>query len=152
MRVSLVAVAGALAAVVLVVPALAAQQPEPVDLEGLVVTAAPIPLERSALGASVTVLEGDELRLRGVTRVVDALQGVPGVIVARNGSFGAVPGTDSEGAAKFQEMAAAAGFDGTSAFSPESYDAAALIMLAYIVVVCGVAVVLDQLDISLKVW
>lgn len=47
-----------------------------------------------------------------------------------NGSFGAVPGTDSEGAAKFQEMATAAGFDGTSAFSPESYDAAALIMMA----------------------
>ncbi len=49
---------------------------------------------------------------------------------ALNGSFGAVPGTDSEGAAKFQEMAAAAGFDGTSAFSPESYDAAALILMA----------------------
>ncbi len=47
-----------------------------------------------------------------------------------NGSFGAVPGTDSEGAAKYQEMATAAGFDGTSAFSPESYDAAALILMA----------------------
>ena len=47
-----------------------------------------------------------------------------------NGSIGAYPGTDSPGAAKFQEMAAEAGFDGTSAFAPESYDAAALIMLA----------------------
>ena len=47
-----------------------------------------------------------------------------------NGSFGAVPGTDSEGAAKYQEMATAAGFDGTSAFSPESYDAAALILMS----------------------
>jgi len=47
-----------------------------------------------------------------------------------NGSLGAYPGTDSPGAAKFQEMAAAAGIDGTSAFAPESYDAAALIMLA----------------------
>jgi len=47
-----------------------------------------------------------------------------------NGSFGAVPGTDSEGATKFQEMATAAGFDGTSAFSPESYDAAALILMS----------------------
>ena len=45
-------------------------------------------------------------------------------------SYGANPGTDSPGAAKFQEMATAAGFDGTSAFSAESYDAAALIMLA----------------------
>ena len=47
-----------------------------------------------------------------------------------NGSIGAYPGTDSPGAATFQDMAAAAGFDGTSAFAPESYDAAALILLA----------------------
>ncbi|MEJ6402156.1 ABC transporter substrate-binding protein [Yoonia sp. 2307UL14-13] len=47
-----------------------------------------------------------------------------------NGSFGAYPGTDSPGAAAYIEMAEAAGFDGTGAFSPESYDAAALIMLA----------------------
>ena len=47
-----------------------------------------------------------------------------------NGSYGAYPGTDSAGAGIFQEMAAAAGIDGTSAFAPESYDAAALIMLA----------------------
>jgi len=47
-----------------------------------------------------------------------------------NGSFGQFPGTDSEGAALFQEMATAAGFDGTGPFAPESYDAAALLMLA----------------------
>lgn len=47
-----------------------------------------------------------------------------------NGSYGANPGTDSPGAAKFQELAKAAGLDGTSAFAAESYDAAALIMLA----------------------
>lgn len=47
-----------------------------------------------------------------------------------NGSFGAYPGTDSPGAATYGTMATAAGFDGTSAFAPESYDAAALIMLA----------------------
>ena len=47
-----------------------------------------------------------------------------------NGSFGAVPGTDSEGSAKYEEMAKAAGFDGSNAFSKESYDAAALIALA----------------------
>lgn len=45
-----------------------------------------------------------------------------------NGSFGQAPGTDSEGAGKFAEMAS--GFDATSPFAPESYDAAALIMLA----------------------
>ena len=47
-----------------------------------------------------------------------------------NGSYGAYPGTDNAGAGKFVELAAAAGFDGTGAFAPESYDAAALIMLA----------------------
>ena len=47
-----------------------------------------------------------------------------------NGSFGAVPGTDSEGSAKYEEMAKAAGFDGSNAFSKESYDAAALIAMA----------------------
>ncbi len=46
-----------------------------------------------------------------------------------NGSFGTVPGTDSPGAAKFSAMAKAAGFK-AGPFSSESYDAAALIMLA----------------------
>lgn len=45
-------------------------------------------------------------------------------------SFGQYPGTDSKGAEIFQGMATTAGFDGTSSFSPESYDAAALIALA----------------------
>lgn len=49
---------------------------------------------------------------------------------AIDGSFGQLPGTDSPGASSFVELAKAAGFDGTGAFSPESYDAAALIMLA----------------------
>ena len=46
-----------------------------------------------------------------------------------DGSFGSVPGTDSEGAATFASMAEAAGFE-ASPFSSESYDAAALILLA----------------------
>ena len=49
---------------------------------------------------------------------------------ALDGSFGDVPGTDSPGAKKFEALAKAAGFDGTSSYAPESYDAAALIMLA----------------------
>ena len=36
-----------------------------------------------------------------------------------NGSFGAYPGTDSDGAAKFVELAEAAGFDGTGAFASQ---------------------------------
>ncbi|WP_322892521.1 MULTISPECIES: ABC transporter substrate-binding protein [unclassified Yoonia] len=47
-----------------------------------------------------------------------------------DGTFGSYPGTDSPGAALFVDLAEAAGFDGTSTFAPESYDAAALIMLA----------------------
>ena len=46
-----------------------------------------------------------------------------------NGSIGTVPGTDSPGAAKFSDMAKAAGF-AAGPFAPESYDAAALILLA----------------------
>lgn len=46
------------------------------------------------------------------------------------GSFGTLPGSDSEGAATFVEMAKAAGFEGDGPFQPESYDAGALIALA----------------------
>lgn len=46
-----------------------------------------------------------------------------------NGSIGDVPGTDSPGAAMFTEMAKAAGFE-SGPFAPESYDAAALLILA----------------------
>ena len=46
-----------------------------------------------------------------------------------NGSIGDVPGTDSPGAAKFADMAKANGFT-AGPFAPESYDGAALILLA----------------------
>ena len=46
-----------------------------------------------------------------------------------NGSFGQAPGTDSEGAGKLVEMAGDS-YDASSPFAAESYDAAALIMLA----------------------
>ncbi|TNC51170.1 branched-chain amino acid ABC transporter substrate-binding protein [Rubellimicrobium rubrum] len=45
-------------------------------------------------------------------------------------SFGTMPGTDSPGTTAFQELAAAQNLDGTSVYAPESYDAAALVMLA----------------------
>ena len=47
-----------------------------------------------------------------------------------NGSFGQIAGSGGEGAEKYFAMAEAAGFDGSSPYSPESYDAAALFMLA----------------------
>jgi len=46
-----------------------------------------------------------------------------------NGSYGTMPGTDSEGAELFKAMAVEAGIE-PDAFSAESYDAAALLMLA----------------------
>ncbi len=49
---------------------------------------------------------------------------------ALDGSFGTVPGTDSPGAAKLVVMAKKAGFKGGAPFVAESYDAAALILLA----------------------
>jgi branched-chain amino acid transport system substrate-binding protein len=47
-----------------------------------------------------------------------------------NGSFGQIAGTDGAGMQTFSAMATEAGFDGTSPYTPESYDAAALIMFA----------------------
>ena len=47
-----------------------------------------------------------------------------------NGSFGQIAGSGGEGAEKYFAMAEAAGFDGSSPYSPESYDAAALFVFA----------------------
>ncbi|WP_102223247.1 ABC transporter substrate-binding protein [Acidimangrovimonas sediminis] len=49
-----------------------------------------------------------------------------------DGSMGSVPGTDSPGAKDFLDLAKKAkpAFDGTSSYTGESYDAAALMMLA----------------------
>jgi branched-chain amino acid transport system substrate-binding protein len=47
-----------------------------------------------------------------------------------NGSFGQLPGSDSPGGDRFNDMAKAAGFDGTSSYAAQSYDAAALLMLS----------------------
>ncbi|HSG46589.1 MAG TPA: hypothetical protein VLA43_02125, partial [Longimicrobiales bacterium] len=44
-------------------------QQEPVEIQGLVVTATPIPMALSALGTHVTLLDGAELRARGVVRL-----------------------------------------------------------------------------------
>ncbi|MFC3528898.1 ABC transporter substrate-binding protein [Paracoccus mangrovi] len=45
-------------------------------------------------------------------------------------SFGQNPSAEGDGHDKFAELAKTAGFDGTSAFSGEAYDAAALMLLA----------------------
>ena len=45
-------------------------------------------------------------------------------------SFGQNPAAEGEGREKYLEMATAAGYDGSSPFSAEAYDAAALMLLA----------------------
>lgn len=55
----------------------------------VVVTATKSPLEVGHVPASVTVLDGDELRAQGVTQLVDALRLVPGVAIVQSGSYGA---------------------------------------------------------------
>ena len=69
--------------------AAAAQEP-PIPIEGLVVSASPLPRMRSELPMHVTVLDGEELRASGLSRVEEALRGQAGLSVARNGSIGAV--------------------------------------------------------------
>jgi vitamin B12 transporter len=58
-------------------------------LRDVVITAAGTPVERRQAPATTTVLEGAMLRDRGIATLADALRDVPGVAVARSGSFGA---------------------------------------------------------------
>ena len=67
-----------------------AQDRDTVMLDTVVISATKTPVARNELTQAVTVISGDDLRARGVARVSDALQQVPGVILAQNGSFGSV--------------------------------------------------------------
>jgi vitamin B12 transporter len=69
--------------------AFAQQPPDTAALQPVVVTATRVPVSRDAAPATVTVLRGEELRARGLTTVADALASVPGLAIARSGSFGA---------------------------------------------------------------
>jgi branched-chain amino acid transport system substrate-binding protein len=57
----------------------------------------------------------------------DSLLDVDGGI---EGTFGTLPGSESAGAAMFNDVAAAAGLDGTAPYAAQSYDAGALLALA----------------------
>ena len=81
--------AASTAATALAAPA-SAQDPDTVTLNTVVISATKTPTLRSELTQSVTVIKGEDLRARGITRVSDALQQVPGVNLAQNGSFGSV--------------------------------------------------------------
>ncbi len=63
---------------------------EPVVLEDIVVTATRSPEPADRVPSPTTVLDGAELRRRGVRLVADALREVPSVLVVPTGSWGGV--------------------------------------------------------------
>ncbi len=67
-----------------------AQENDTTQLGTVVVTASKAPAPAGTLTQPVTVISGEELRARGVSRVSDALREVPGASVVQSGSFGAV--------------------------------------------------------------
>jgi vitamin B12 transporter len=66
------------------------QQRDTTTLAPTVVTATRLPIATAASPATVAVISGNELRLRGVTSVADALRDIPGVTFAQSGSYGGV--------------------------------------------------------------
>src|SRR3954469_2642512 len=69
---------------------LSAQQDDTTRLGTVVVSASKIPTPASTLTQAITVLSGDDLRARGITRVSDALREVPGATLVQSGSYGAI--------------------------------------------------------------
>src|SRR5205823_2169190 len=57
-------------------------------LQPMVVTATKVPVSVSSSPVSVSVVNGDDLRRRGVTALTDAIRDLPGVTLAQSGSFG----------------------------------------------------------------
>jgi vitamin B12 transporter len=66
------------------------QEKDTTQLRTVVVSASKVPRPESTLTQPVTVLTGEDLRARGVTKVSDALREVPGAMLVQNGSYGAV--------------------------------------------------------------
>src|SRR5437762_12424184 len=67
-----------------------AQSSDTSRLRPVIVSATKAEAPGSALTQAVTLISGDALRARGVTRVTDALREVPGAALVQSGSFGAV--------------------------------------------------------------
>ncbi len=69
----------------------AAQEPEDsivLPVRGITVTALRTPRPRSAVPLDVSVVEGADLRARGIRSLAEALDDLPGVTVVETGSFG----------------------------------------------------------------
>lgn len=79
-----------LAAALAAAPSSVAAQQDPWVLDGLLVTASPTPRAAGDVARFVTVLDGEEVRARGISLLSEALRDVPGLSVVRGGSFGAV--------------------------------------------------------------
>src|SRR3954451_3782385 len=90
MRLRLILAAASSALVAVSTHGAAAQQPDTARLGTVVVSASKVPRPAEALTQAVTVLSGDDLRARGVTRVTDALREVPGAMLVQSGSYGAI--------------------------------------------------------------
>jgi vitamin B12 transporter len=67
-----------------------AQSGDTAQLGTVVVSASKVPRPAATLSQAVTVISGEDLRARGVTRVSDALREVPGAALVQSGSYGAV--------------------------------------------------------------
>jgi len=79
----------------LMVAQAAAQEPRP--LEPVVVTATTVATPAEQLGATVTVVDGDEFQTKHYPTVDEALRHVPGMEVLRQGSFGKTAGISIRG-------------------------------------------------------
>jgi vitamin B12 transporter len=89
MRTSLISRAIASLGIVAATPAIAQQPGDTATLRPVVITATRVPVDRRTAPASVTVIDGEQLRSRGTASVADALASVPGLSIVRSGSFGA---------------------------------------------------------------
>jgi vitamin B12 transporter len=83
-------VAACSATVILAAHPLRGQETDTTTLETVVVSASKTPTPATTLTQAVTVILGEDLRARGITRVTEALREVPGAAIVQNGSFGAI--------------------------------------------------------------
>src|ERR1700730_4863717 len=78
-------------------PKAGAQAKDTSSLGPVVLSATKVPSPAATLSQAVTVLLGDDLRARGVTRVTDALREVPGASIVRTVSARGLTSISSRG-------------------------------------------------------
>jgi vitamin B12 transporter len=81
-------------------PVASGQEPKPVD--PVVVTATPVATPAEQMGASVTVVAGDDFQTYHYPSVDEALRNVPGVQIRRSGSYGKTSSISIRGASANQ--------------------------------------------------